>query len=96
MQETATAENEGGGTFKHLLSPGMLGKLTLKNRVVMPPMGTAYADDDGFITERLASYYRERAEGGAGLIIVDVGRRRLLYSENTQPWNKNPESGLQS
>ena len=49
-----------------------LGPMTLKNRVVMPPMATNTADDDGFITQRALDYYEVRARGGAGLIIVEV------------------------
>jgi 2,4-dienoyl-CoA reductase-like NADH-dependent reductase (Old Yellow Enzyme family)/thioredoxin reductase len=58
--------------FKHLLSPGRIGKMTVRNRMVMPPMGTNYASGDGFVTERLIRYYEARAEGGTGLIIVEV------------------------
>lgn len=58
--------------FDRLLSPGKIGRLEIKNRVVMPPMGTGYADEEGFVTERLARYYQARSEGGTGLIIVEV------------------------
>ena len=58
--------------FRHLLSPGKIGKMTVRNRMVMPPMGTNYAAADGFVTERLVRYYEARAEGGTGLIIVEV------------------------
>ncbi len=58
--------------FQRLLSPGKIGNMEIRNRIVMPPMGTNYADDEGFVTERLARYYEARAEGGAGLIIVEV------------------------
>jgi 2,4-dienoyl-CoA reductase-like NADH-dependent reductase (Old Yellow Enzyme family)/thioredoxin reductase len=58
--------------FRHLLSPARIGNITVRNRMVMPPMGTNYASDDGFVTERLVRYYEARAEGGTGLIIVEV------------------------
>ena len=61
-----------GGGYKHLLSPGKIGKMSVRNRTVMPPMGTNYADTDGFVTERLAGYYEARAQGGTGLIIVEI------------------------
>ncbi|HIE03468.1 MAG TPA: FAD-dependent oxidoreductase [Candidatus Latescibacteria bacterium] len=54
-----------------LFSPFGIKGLQLRNRVVMAPMGTWYADEEGFVTERLVAYYRERARGGAGLIIVE-------------------------
>lgn len=78
MAETIVEEKEqqrdaGGATgFRHLLSPGRIGKMTVRNRMVMPPMGTNYASDDGFITGRIIRYYEARAEGGTGLIIVEV------------------------
>jgi 2,4-dienoyl-CoA reductase-like NADH-dependent reductase (Old Yellow Enzyme family)/NADPH-dependent 2,4-dienoyl-CoA reductase/sulfur reductase-like enzyme len=36
----------------------------------MPAIQTRGADEDGFITDRLAGYYEARAKGGAGLVIV--------------------------
>ncbi|MDP6509716.1 MAG: hypothetical protein QGH23_00695, partial [Dehalococcoidia bacterium] len=54
-----------------LFSPMRIGGLELKNRVVMPPMGTNLGDRDGLATQRTIDYYRARAEGGAGLIVVE-------------------------
>ena len=46
--------------------------LTLKNRLVMPPMHTGLATDDGHATDALADYYRARAQYSApGLIIME-------------------------
>lgn len=55
-----------------LWEPGRIGRMELKNRVVMPPMVTRYASDDGFVTERTKDYYEARARGGAGLVIVEA------------------------
>ncbi|MFH1031291.1 MAG: FAD-dependent oxidoreductase [Chloroflexota bacterium] len=52
-----------------LFEPGRIGKMELKNRLVMAPMGTFTADAEGFITQRTIDYYVERAKGGVGLII---------------------------
>jgi 2,4-dienoyl-CoA reductase-like NADH-dependent reductase (Old Yellow Enzyme family)/thioredoxin reductase len=62
--------------FPHLFEPIQIGPLKLKNRIVMPPMGTNFADPSaqGFITERHKSYYGERAKGGTGLIIFEGTR----------------------
>ncbi|MEE8420014.1 MAG: FAD-dependent oxidoreductase [Dehalococcoidales bacterium] len=49
-----------------------LGKMELKNRIVMPPMVTRYGDDDGNVSERTLNYYEARARGGASLIIVEA------------------------
>lgn len=55
-----------------LLSPGKIGTLELKNRFVVPPMGTNFATYDGMVTDEMIAYYRARAEGGFGLIIIEV------------------------
>ena len=58
--------------FKKLLSPIDIGTLHLKNRIVMPAMGTGYAAEDGSATERLIDYFVARAAGGAALLIVEA------------------------
>jgi 2,4-dienoyl-CoA reductase-like NADH-dependent reductase (Old Yellow Enzyme family)/thioredoxin reductase len=62
--------------FPNLFSPIQIGPMKLKNRIVMPPMGSNLADlsNPGFISERHKSYYGERAKGGAGLIIIEGTR----------------------
>lgn len=65
-----------------LLQPGRIGPLALENRVVMAPMTTRKADREGFVTDETIAYYKARARGGVGLIIVEmaspesVGRHR--------------------
>jgi len=56
----------------HLLSPSRIGAMTLKNRMVMAPMVTNFADEDGFVTERTIAWYGARAAGGVGLVIVEA------------------------
>lgn len=58
--------------FKAVLSPIKIGDMEVKNRFVVPPMGTNYADGDGFVTQQLIDYYMARARGGFGLIILEV------------------------
>lgn len=59
--------------LKKLFSPIKIGTMEVKNRIVYPPMITNYAAfEDGSVTERLKDYYVARAEGGAGLIIVEA------------------------
>ena len=53
-----------------LAQPGRVGRLTLKNRVVMAPMGTNYSTTDGLSTERDKMYYAERAKGGVAAIMT--------------------------
>jgi 2,4-dienoyl-CoA reductase-like NADH-dependent reductase (Old Yellow Enzyme family)/thioredoxin reductase len=54
-----------------LLEETKLSTLTLRNRIVMPPMATLFGERDGTVSSRLLAYYARRAGGGAGLIIVE-------------------------
>lgn len=48
------------------------GPLSLKNRLVMPPMATAQADVDGKVSDALVDYYAEKSAGGHfSLIIIE-------------------------
>ncbi len=60
------------GNFKKLFEPASIGNMQLRNRIVMPPMGTGYAADQGYVSQRLIDYYEARARGGAGLIIIET------------------------
>jgi len=56
--------------FSNLFKPIKIGKMTVKNRIVFPPMGTRFADVMGQATKMHVEHYRARAKGGAGLLIV--------------------------
>ena len=60
------------GQLKHVFEKVKLGKMILRNRVVLPAMATCYATSEGFVTDQMMSYYARRAEGGVGLIIVEA------------------------
>jgi 2,4-dienoyl-CoA reductase-like NADH-dependent reductase (Old Yellow Enzyme family) len=62
----------GAPRFERLLSPGRLGPLTLRNRILMTPMGTNQERDDGQLGERILDYYEARARGGVALVIAGV------------------------
>ncbi|MDI6777352.1 MAG: NADH oxidase, partial [Syntrophales bacterium] len=55
-----------------LFEPIVVGKMELKNRLVMAPMGTGYGGRDGFVSDRIAAYLAARARGGIGLVTVEV------------------------
>lgn len=57
--------------YQNIFKEGKIGNLTLKNRIVMPPMGTNLAGSEGEVTDQLIAYYEERAKGGTALIIVE-------------------------
>ena len=52
-----------------LFSPLQIGSMNLRNRIVMPAMHLCYCPT-GEVTNQLVEFYRLRARGGAGLIIV--------------------------
>ncbi|HOU12848.1 MAG TPA: NADPH dehydrogenase NamA [Anaerolineae bacterium] len=46
--------------------------LTLRNRILMPPMCMYSADTDGIATDWHLSHYHARARGGVGLILMEA------------------------
>lgn len=58
--------------YPHLLSPGRIGTLEVKNRIAVTAMGVSLSEDDGTVGERIIAYHEEQARGGAGLIISGV------------------------
>ena len=58
--------------YQQLLSPGRIGALQLRNRIVLAAMGSNFADASGHCNERLIAYYEARAKGGAGLLILET------------------------
>ena len=63
--------------FDSLFTPFSIGKMEIKNRLVMSPMGTYAALMDGSVSDTLATYFEERAKGGVGAIITasSISRR---------------------
>ena len=59
------------GEFNSLFQPLEVRRCIIPNRIVMTPMGTNYADDSGQMNDMHINYYKQRAAGGAGLIIVE-------------------------
>ena len=53
-----------------LLQPIQLGNLTLKNRIMFPPLTTGYEERDGSIGERSFSFYERLAKGGASYVVI--------------------------
>ena len=58
--------------YSNLLSPGRIGTMELKNRILLAPMGSEYCEKDGSCSERVWEYYEARARGGAGLLILET------------------------
>lgn len=66
--------------YPHLFSPFMLGGVEVRNRVVVLPMGTRFADA-GRPSDRDVAFYAARARGGVGLIITGG----TVVHENSAP-----------
>ena len=54
-----------------LFTPGRIGTLEIKNRVIKSPQTTATCNPDGTVTQRTVNHYKRLAEGGVGLILVE-------------------------
>src|SRR4030042_4043686 len=57
--------------LKKLFEPIRIGKMELKNRIVMPALNTKLGTEWGAMSDRMIDYYAERAKGGVGLIIIE-------------------------
>ena len=55
--------------FIKLFEPITINHLIIKNRIVMPAMALAYTEDYTF-SSRFKAFYRKRAKGGLGLMVI--------------------------
>ena len=77
--------------YANLFKSGFIGKVEMKNRLVMAPMGTpALTGFKGTFSDRLMDYYERRAIGGIGLIITGVS----LINSKVEPWEASGEPSL--
>ena len=73
---------EGIKQYPHLFSGLQIKNMKLKNRLVMSPMGTFSEQRNGFPSAKQIEYYRARAKGGFGMIMLEA-----QYTTNkTDPW----------
>lgn len=59
-------------SFTKLFTPVKIGGMEIRNRLVMSPMTSQYANEDESVSDRLREYYEARSRGGVGLITVEV------------------------
>ena len=69
--------------YEKMFQKGRIGKLELKNRIVMPAMGVSLATSTGEASDEIIRYYEERAKGGCGLIITEITRIDDVYGIGT-------------
>ena len=55
-----------------MAEPIQIGRLTVKNRIVLPPMNTNLTSEEGYVTPYMEEYYIRRAKGGVGLIVLEA------------------------
>ncbi|CAH2213464.1 FAD-dependent oxidoreductase [Tepidibacter aestuarii] len=59
--------------FNKIFEPITIGRMTIKNRTSMAPMGlVCYSDANGGFNDEAQNYYIERAKGGVGLIVTGI------------------------
>lgn len=57
--------------YRHIFEPLSIRRMTMKNRIMMTPMGTNYGEQSGEMSFLHINYYEQRAKGGTGLIMVE-------------------------
>ncbi len=57
--------------YEKLFSPGKINSLTLRNRIIMPTMGTYMPHLQGETSDKLIEMFARRARGGAGMLITE-------------------------
>ena len=57
--------------YKNIFTPLTIKNMTMRNRIMMTPMGTNYGEQNGEMSFLHINYYTERAKGGVGLIMVE-------------------------
>jgi len=69
--------------YPRLFQEGSIGGVAIRNRIVLPPMATNFSGTDGVASDRTIQYYRERARGGVGLVIVEAAYVDLKAKHRT-------------
>ncbi|MDY4560565.1 MAG: FAD-dependent oxidoreductase [Peptostreptococcus porci] len=57
--------------YRNIFEPLTVRRMTMKNRIMMTPMGTNYGEQNGEMSYQHIQYYEQRAKGGVGLIMVE-------------------------
>jgi 2,4-dienoyl-CoA reductase-like NADH-dependent reductase (Old Yellow Enzyme family)/thioredoxin reductase len=60
--------------FNHLFEPIRIGRMNVKNRLLMSAMSINFGvDQSGYVTDQLSHYMAARARGGVGMMLVGGG-----------------------
>ena len=82
--------------FDALFKPLRIGRLVLKNRIAMAPMGIDYmVNPDGSLNRRVVDYYLERIRNQVGLVICSVFKveNRIETLESCAPMINDSSMG---
>ena len=85
--------------YNQIFSPVFIGKLSVKNRLVVPPMVANMFSPAGEVTEQYIAYIAERAKGGFGLIITEnlgISPGARAFPLNGGIWSEAQCTGLAS
>ena len=58
--------------FEKLFSPVKIRDMELKNRIILPSMGTKFVGKASYVTPQLIDYHVARTKGGCGLNMIEV------------------------
>lgn len=83
--------------YQKLFEPAQIGRVHLRNRIVMPPIMVSYNAPSGEMTDRMIHYFEERAAGGAGLILVNCSMEPVFgkVSKTAGIGNRNYIRGME-
>jgi len=68
--------------YSRLFEHAKIKNMSLRNRIVMSPMGTFSENHDGYPSSNQIEYYRARARGGVGMVLVEA----QYVTNKTDPW----------
>ncbi len=57
--------------YEKIFEPAKIGSLELKNRIIVTPISTVMANEDGSPSEKYIRYLEEKAKGNFGLIVTE-------------------------
>src|SRR5512145_2601904 len=93
MQKDSAPE----GAYPRLLEPFRLGRMELRNRVVMLPHGTSMVSEGGITDEDIA-YYEARARSGPAIMITGAAivhpSSAIRSRKLVEPYNEAVLEGL--
>jgi len=58
--------------MEKLFSPFTINNITLKNRIVMPPLASFLIGEDGGVSDTTIEHYRRRAAGGPAMVMMEA------------------------